>query len=908
MRLHGRGRVVDEIQERLGGPVECAVLVAGRPGSGRSSVLEELHRLSPVPVGLAAAAAPQADWPLSGLSAALSLLPAERLAEVGPPDPDRPVAELVERLVQALKGRPDPFWLLIDDLDLMDAQSRQVLGAISGRLSGTGLRLVAATARPLPEVVARSVVTLRQLSLHESELLLQDRAGPGAEPGALRILAGQGGGVPGSLVQLLDRVDDRVLRGREPVDLPRAPLPPPADVQTFVADLSPGRLRALRLLALQPRLPQTVLTRMSQEAQDHVQDLVDEGAVRLAQGHLEIADPVVRGTVHLQMDAGLRRMLRDELLPLLGEDDGTLRLWCTALQHPDPALVPDLFAAAADLVRQGQVAAAAEFAEHALLLGAAPDLVLPVLNVLVWELITHGELAVARHYLALAPPVAEATPDSLGLADARLMLDVTWSDGVDDARIDALVEEHERLGPGRSQRLLTLIAYLHTERSEVEQARRRLEQAKAAPPQPGSHQPGLFPGPHGAGQEAAIEGVELVLKAIQTGLVRERPAIPARGPRTAGVPGYYQLAVARALSLAERYEEVRHRLTALVEATPSTDPLWLELAHFHLAKNEFRAGEFRRASELGRHWKDSLPVGQPVSGSRLLLLLQLTANGRRGADLDQLIARCREVAVRERYHALEAELDTLLGRLALSTQDWAGAQRLLHAVQTGPVQYANPNLLRFEPDLVEALMMDGDLERARAVSQAFAERVRACPSRWGGLAVARCRAMLAEPEQVPARLAEAAAMAGPGDSPYEQGRTWLALARRLETLGLVADSEDAYRAASREFLRSGALVMLAATELRLRSSSPRRRVSSDPLLSDDERQLVDLVAQGHRNREIAQLLYVSVRTVELRLTQIYRKLGVRSRSQLVAGVTQLRPADPVPGENRALPPATSNEA
>ena len=46
--------------------------------------------------------------------------------------------------------------------------------------------------------------------------------------------------------------------------------------------------------------------------------------------------------------------------------------------------------------------------------------------------------------------------------------------------------------------------------------------------------------------------------------------------------------------------------------------------------------------------------------------------------------------------------------------------------------------------------------------------------------------------------------------------------------------------------------------------------------------MVDLVLKGLRNKEIAATLYVSVRTVELRLTRVYRKAGARSRSHLVA--------------------------
>jgi DNA-binding NarL/FixJ family response regulator len=42
------------------------------------------------------------------------------------------------------------------------------------------------------------------------------------------------------------------------------------------------------------------------------------------------------------------------------------------------------------------------------------------------------------------------------------------------------------------------------------------------------------------------------------------------------------------------------------------------------------------------------------------------------------------------------------------------------------------------------------------------------------------------------------------------------------------------------------------------------------------------VREGYRNKEIAAALFISLRTVELRLTHIYRKVGARSRSHLAA--------------------------
>ncbi len=58
---------------------------------------------------------------------------------------------------------------------------------------------------------------------------------------------------------------------------------------------------------------------------------------------------------------------------------------------------------------------------------------------------------------------------------------------------------------------------------------------------------------------------------------------------------------------------------------------------------------------------------------------------------------------------------------------------------------------------------------------------------------------------------------------------------------------------------------------------PGRRAGE---LTATETRIAELVVLGRRNREIAGELFVSVATVEAHLTRIYRKLGVRSRTEL----------------------------
>ena len=57
-------------------------------------------------------------------------------------------------------------------------------------------------------------------------------------------------------------------------------------------------------------------------------------------------------------------------------------------------------------------------------------------------------------------------------------------------------------------------------------------------------------------------------------------------------------------------------------------------------------------------------------------------------------------------------------------------------------------------------------------------------------------------------------------------------------------------------------------------------------LTPAERRVAELAAQGHANKEIAGTLFVSVHTVEVHLSHVYAKLGIRSRSQLVRSLPQ----------------------
>jgi DNA-binding CsgD family transcriptional regulator len=69
---------------------------------------------------------------------------------------------------------------------------------------------------------------------------------------------------------------------------------------------------------------------------------------------------------------------------------------------------------------------------------------------------------------------------------------------------------------------------------------------------------------------------------------------------------------------------------------------------------------------------------------------------------------------------------------------------------------------------------------------------------------------------------------------------------------------------------------------RVTASHPSLKRGDEPLLSPAERRVVSLVIDGFSNADIAEQLFLSVKTVETHLARVYRKCGVKSRTQLIS--------------------------
>jgi DNA-binding CsgD family transcriptional regulator len=805
----------------------------------------------------------------------------------------------------AAAAEDQPVLAVVDDVHWVDPASLEALLFAARRLAAEGVVLLLGlrTGEGIgPESLGLPKLKVGGLELDAARELLAEAVGdvPPAVSGPLLATAQ---GNPLALVEIPKVLSQAQLSGREALP---SPLPAGTSVETAfdrqVMAVPPQTRRALLVFAAM-QTGRVDILRQALERLDIPPDAIEvaeaAGIVRFDGPRLEFRHPLLRAAVYHGAPPPERRRVHEVLAEVA--PDSRRRAWHMAIAAtaPDEAVASQLEEAAHDARgRGGSAAAAAAFARAAELSVDS-------------DAKARRSLEAARDYttaggfdraLALIEEGIAATEDEELLVDLRRQRGhVELRRGAPLVAYELLESEATRLeADGDVHRAaLTLlegaVAHMMTgDMTSLEQAARR--------------------------SLAMIEGQNPALEVASSLIIAEALLAVGRGaegdamleqivpellkgdvlqmsPEVLGMAGHSSIWI-------ERWDRAQLVLDRLVDAARRASAAGVLIyplsARSHL---DFRRGRWQAAYADAA---ESVELAR-VTGQIGLLAHSLTALARVESALGhaaaaqehgrEALALCRQLGSDAiRVYALSALAfdDLVHGRID------AVIELLDEATDVADrLAMDEPSLVQWAPDHIEALARAGETERAAAALARFAAQAEgvAAVSAWPRAAAARCRGILAPPAEFGEHFEQAIALHAGDGQPFELARTQLAHAERLRRVKQRADARPYLQAALSTFERLGAKPWIARAQAELQATGgptgPRAEADGADELTPSELKIALLVAQGNTNREVAASLFLSPKTVEHHLSSIYRKLGVRSRTQLARLFAEERPPAPV---------------
>jgi DNA-binding CsgD family transcriptional regulator len=328
----------------------------------------------------------------------------------------------------------------------------------------------------------------------------------------------------------------------------------------------------------------------------------------------------------------------------------------------------------------------------------------------------------------------------------------------------------------------------------------------------------------------------------------------------------------------------------------------LPLVLYHLSELECWAGNWGAAE---RHALDAVRAAE--EGEQALFLPSaLYASALVDAHVGR-VDRARaagrkalQVAETMRNLTVAMMARSVLGFVELSVDDHAEAVRHLGGLsaELAAMEVGEPGIVRFPADAVEALIGIGEVERAGAIADELEERGRAVDRPWALATGARSRGLVlaarGELDAALAALDRALVEHRRLAVPFELGRTYLVKGTIERRAKQKRAAKESLSTALQAFERLGAPLWAAKAWAELDRTGLRPRAPLE--LTPTELRIAELVKTGKTSREVADTLFISVKTVDSNLTRIYRKLGVRSRTELAT--KELVAADETSGDGR----------
>ncbi|HUF01856.1 MAG TPA: AAA family ATPase [Gaiellaceae bacterium] len=899
-----------EIAEANGFLAEVArrtrgLLLAGEPGIGKttvwSAVVDEavarrfgvlVARPSEAEAELAFSVltdlfAPVEDARLAELPGVqrTALEQALRRAETGSPVDPVAVALAVLTVLRLLSAS-GPLVVAVDDLQWVDAPSLRALTYAFRRLDDDPVGLVA-TVRvgfdlELTRLAERDGNALDRIEIgglgkrHLARLVFE-RTGRTFSPPQVQRLAQLSGGSPFYALEIAATGD-----------LEHVPASLAVALRGRLEQLSDAARLVGLTAALLGRMDSNVIALRSTEVNElRVARVVDEPA-----GTLWFTHPLLASTLLDMYTAEERRVVHLELADRLDDPEERALHLGRGTSEPSEAVATELESASDRLDARGAPEMAAALAERAAALTPETDAA-----AMTRRLIKAADLYQAagegqERVFPLLGELAESL--SPGPDRARVFVRLGWL----GAQIDSMtgseaVAYQERAlaeADGAPDVLVAANAVLARMRGLGGDYHAALRHAELAVEAGGTLEAnGMFPSPLGElgiarfysglglDEQLFADGIEQESRVARVGEPYQSPKLQlAKALLYTGQLARARTALLELLQLSIELERVRSRAGCVLQLTE------VEVRAGHLAQAEAYAAEFvnldrQLRGDLGDEWYPSglvaMHLGRVEDARRILSA---------GTEYSRAIGSTMWLA----YHVWAlGHLELAVGNLAVARETLVQIPPMLR--ETGLGEWS---VVPFHPDLIEVLVGLGELDAAAELADELEEYGRRLDRPWGLATAARSAALVASAhgdiddalEHAERALLEHERL----DWPLERARTLLVTGGVLRRLGRRRDAGAVLAAAKSAFGQLRNPLWLTRAEAEERRLGGRRGTSDE--LTPTEARVAELAGQGLRNAEIAAQLYVTPKTVEATLSRVYRKLGIRSRTELAGRLVGAR--------------------
>ncbi|MFP5298283.1 MAG: helix-turn-helix transcriptional regulator [Actinomycetota bacterium] len=788
----------------------------------------------------------------------------------------------------AIAAEAGPLAVVIDDLQWLDPPSAEALLFAGRRLEAEGVAMFITlrTGEGDWDLSTFEALDLSGLTTDEAVELIHRQAPHPVDPGVAERLATETRGNPLALTEIVRSFDPEALAGGNGIATPISPGP---TLQKALARRTVGlpteTREALALAAASDTGAMEEITAALDALGKHRSDLdpaEDMGIFAITDGTLEFSHPLLRSAIYHQAPTKLRRSLHAALATVVERQDR--RAWHLAVsaESPDETIAEALEEAATDAsARSGYAAAAAALEKAARLSPEDEDRARRLHSAAV----TYHLGGRFGHPLELLQEAEASTSDPVLRAQIHhlqgkiltLSGDPFTAAELLEARGDALVSED----PEKACLMLADASFAFHFTSRVE---RGIATARRA---------------YAIAQEGPLEvwaGLNLAAAVLlRNGSAEARDLFEKYRPALDLVPPpdvwSIKAFVAQASGWAGEYDEADRLLEeAVTGARMAGAPAPLPYALAVACEVRYRMGDWARAFADGTEGaRLGYETGQEAMAACNLITVgrihaargQVEDAHRTASEALQLTERLRTESLRVYIASFEGLLDLGMGNVREAVEELELARQL--GASSG---LANPEVVHLWADLVDAYLMAGLTEEAEETTVEI-ERYAAGGTLLTNAFAARCRAMLSEDPET--YFERALRYHEDAFNPYEKARTLLVYGERQRRGGNKKDARVRLREARRIFRSLGAAPWIRRADSELAATGEkvgRPPAQGGTRLTPQELQVALAVADGATNREAAAALFLSPKTVEFHLSNVYSKLGLRSRVELATRVAE----------------------